>query len=211
MTPRSGTYAEMLALEGMLPGVEFIVNSGMNAGSRYEYRGATAGWVLISTATGAGLVMQGGSGVMRTRQLSAATTGVAGTSTPPTEANAGFWNFGNPVNSVVIKSVSYVSGTLPVASTDKFTVAYAIDPANEGAAAILLPTTIPAASATTERMQIGSFNLTPVWNGTNFALVMDKSHEVDLGPGVTISKFAIVHYIGTSLVLAFDVSATEAV
>lgn len=50
-----GTYAEMTALIGR-EGDEFIVNTGTNAGNKYEYRGATAGWALVSAGNGAASV-----------------------------------------------------------------------------------------------------------------------------------------------------------
>lgn len=48
-----GTHAAMLLITDAPVGTEFIVTSGTNVGNKYEYRGATAGWVQTSTAAGA--------------------------------------------------------------------------------------------------------------------------------------------------------------
>jgi len=48
-----GTHAAMLLITDAPVGTEFIVTSGTNVGNKYEYRGATAGWPLISSANGA--------------------------------------------------------------------------------------------------------------------------------------------------------------
>lgn len=55
-----GTDAEMLAMTSMIVYEQFIVDTGTNAGNKYEYRGATAGWVQTHDASGAAHVAEQG-------------------------------------------------------------------------------------------------------------------------------------------------------
>lgn len=51
-----GTHAAMLLITDAPVGTEYIVTSGTNVGDKYEYRGATAGWVKTHDVNGAALV-----------------------------------------------------------------------------------------------------------------------------------------------------------
>lgn len=54
-----GTLAQMLAHQNPEASQEFYVLTGTGAGNKYEYRGATAGWVQTHDASGAALVSDG--------------------------------------------------------------------------------------------------------------------------------------------------------
>lgn len=280
-----GTEAERLAFTQMVPYDVFMVTSGTGAGKKYEYRGATAGWVQTHDASGTALVadVANQSGVARNRFISAitgvlpvarastvtisiatpgvvawtahgfadgtpmilsttgalptgltadttyyivagaanafqlsATSGGAAIATSGTQSGThtakghnGVAEYTDPgVSALKINSVKVVSGTLPVAANTDFTVRLALV-ANDAAAAVALPIATNASSPTRETGQVSSFNIKPVWNGTSFALVIDK--PIDIAVTGPISKLYLIHNIGTLLVLQFDISAVEAV
>ncbi len=173
----------------------------------------TDNWVWISIS-GAALVTTDVPGVARNRLISATTN------TLPTLAGSGCATYVSPgVRGIVINSVRVVSGTLLLTANADYTVRYAVDAANDAAAAILLPLTVNTSSATTDIGQVGSFCLTPVfvgdWNDVGVAdqrvgqLILPSPVYIDVSAGILRLDF--VHQIGTALVLQFGISAVEAV
>ena len=151
-------------------------------------------------------------GIVRTRMIGVTTDAVPLVGT----ADRGVATFTAPgVKGLIIHSVTVISGTPPVAANTNYTVRYSIDAANDVADAVLLPATFPARSATDDLGQTGSFNLKPVMvttaaGGAWLALVtLERPIYIDVTNPIT--RFSLAHNIGGSVILAFNLSAVEAV
>ena len=180
-----------------------------NTDNKYKYDGNS--WNKISIS-GAALVTDGIQGVARNRFISVTTN------TLPTLAGSGCATFISPgVKGITIDSVRVVSGTLLLTANADYTVRYAIDAANDAAAAILVPLAAPTSSATADAGQVRSFCLTPIFVPDTEAagdlrvgqLILPAPVYIDVSDGILRLDF--VHQIGTAVVLQFGISAVEEV
>ena len=162
-----------------------------------------AGLVTLVDQLGVEITSLGGvTGLARNRFISA-TTG-----TLPTLAGSGCAVWLPPgARGIVINSVRVVSGTLPTAANADLTVRYAVDAANDAAAAILVPVTPNASSATADIGQVDSFCL-DIRQLTGVVMRMDPVY-IDVSAGIT--RLDLIHNIGTTLVLQFGIRAVEKV
>ena len=176
------------------------------------YRRNPDGTYTKITSGGATHVTDGLSGVARNRFISA-TTG-----TLPTLAGSGCATWVSPgVRGVVIDSVRVISGTLSLAANADLTVRYAVDAANDAAAAILLPATPNTSSATADVGQVGSFCLQALMVPDTEAagdlrvvqLILPAPVYIDVSD--PILRLDLIHNIGTTVVLQFGIRALEAV
>ena len=168
--------------------------------------------VSVKSIAGAALVTDG-QGIARTRFVDVVSATAAGTA--PTLAGTGTITFVSGVKAVVVESATLISGTVAVV-LNNFTVRYAVDAANDAAAAILLPTAFPSHGATTELGQTGSFNLLPV-STTNAAgsawlaqLILPAPFPIDISEdGILRLDFA--HNIATTVTIRLGIRTLEAV
>ena len=183
-----------------------VTISGVDTGSGDGSINVTNGAAKVSDAANP-------QGIVRTRWISVATD------TLPVVATSGVASFASPgVKGIVISAVRIVSGTPPInATTTNYTVRYSVDAANDAADAVLLPTTFPSSSATTNVGQIGAFNVTPVFIPDTEAagdlrisqIILEKPVYIDVTDPIT--RLGLAHNIGGTVVLQFLISAVEEV
>ena len=167
---------------------------------------ATGESVTVKGTGGASNVAVGAAGVLRTRFVTVAHA------TLPVVATSGVITFANRARDPVIQSIFLSVGVLPL-TTNNWTIRYSIDPAHDGADALLLPVTFPSGSATAENMQIGSFNVTPILYSHTVDLsrliqiVLPRPIEIPTTSGILRMGFA--HNLGAGVSIVLGVSAVE--
>ena len=180
-----------------------------DTGDKYEYSGTS--WNKTGT-DGAAHVTDGISGVARNRYITVTTD------TLPVLATSGVATYTSPgVRGIKITGVRLVSGTVPLTGAINWVVRYAVDAANDAAAALLLPDTTPTSSATADIGQVGAFNVMPVYIPDTEAAGDLRVGAITLAAPVyidvtdPITRLDFVHDIGGSVVLQLTIEALEAV
>lgn len=145
-------------------------------------------------------------GIARTRWVDVAHA------TLPVAATSGVLTYTDPVCAITVDSIALAAGSaaLPVAGGN-YTIRYAYDAGNDTEAGILLPVAFPSGNASTERYQIGSFNVQPTYLGYDAAtdivvITLPKPIEIPItSDGVSRLDFA--HNLGAGVVVTLGVRA----
>jgi len=117
----------------------------------------------------------------------------------------------SPVYSLEVMAVTVSAGTVPNIQAN-WMIRYAVDPINDAAAAIMLPSAVTA-DGDADILQVGAFNVTPVptRNGAVYAhqLILPQPIKLPIFGGITRLDFR--HNIGAGVTLDFLVKAVELV
>jgi hypothetical protein len=137
--------------------------------------------------------------------------------TAPTLAGSGYIAFTLPVRNPTITSVTLTAADVISLAAQNWTIRVAIDPANEAAALLSLPTTFPTGSPDPVVGQVWSFNLKPIMLSDTEAagdlrvwqIVLDTAIEIPTSSA--ISTLAFAHNLNAGMTLVFGVSAVREV
>lgn len=136
--------------------------------------------------------------------------------TLPTLAGTGVASWASPgVKGIVVEGVVVTAGTIALTGAINTRIRYAIDAANDAAAALLLPDATPAASATSDIGQVGGFNLkqefvpdTEAAGDLRVARFTMEPYYIDVSEPITRLDFA--HDIA-GVTLTFSIRAVEGI
>lgn len=138
--------------------------------------------------------------------------------TAPIENTSGMIAWDYPVCNPIITSVYLTAGDVIALAATNWTIRVAIDPPNDAAALLALPTTFPTGSSDAVVGQVWSFNLKPfmitdyndvgVADQRVFQIILDNPIEIPV-VGDGIRKLAFAHNLAAGMTLVFGVQATR--